>query len=248
MPSLRRAAVLALVAPLTLALAACGGSEEAVPSAEPVATVAPPSGQQWADVVAITPEGGWLAGNPDAPIKLVEYGSFTCPACAAFSVGGSQPLRDTYVNSGRVSYELRSVPIHGMVDLVITRLFECAPKEAVHSLAEQVWGNLSTVVDPISANAAGIEQAIALPEPQRYVAYAEQGQLLDFFAARGISTDQARQCLANAPAIKALAGRLQAQNQKDGVTGTPTFFLNGARIEGIAWPAIEPQLQAAGAR
>src|SRR5688500_2291328 len=121
-----------LAAPLALALAACGDSavEGGPPSAEPVAAVPPPAGTTWADTVEITPEGGWLAGNPDAPVKLVEYGSLTCPACAAFSTSGMQPLREEYINSGRVSYELRSVPLHGAVDLVLTRLLECSPKEA----------------------------------------------------------------------------------------------------------------------
>ena len=45
-----------------------------------------------------------------------------------------QQLRDDYVNSGRVSYELRSVPLHGTIDLVLSRLLECAPKEAAHPL------------------------------------------------------------------------------------------------------------------
>jgi len=235
---------------LPLALAACGDSaEEDALAGEPVAEVAAPAGQQWADVVAITPEGGWLAGNPDAPIKLVEYGSLTCPACAAFSNGGMAPLRDEYVNSGRVSYELRSVPLHGAVDLVLTRLLECSPKEAAHPLAEQVWANLDAVLGPVQANAAGIEQAMQLPENQRFVAYAQQAGLLEFFAARGISTEQATQCLSDFGAIQTLANRLQAQSEKDQITGTPTFFLNGSRLaDAITWSDVEPALQRAGAR
>ncbi len=31
----------------------------------------------------MTDSDGYLLGNPDAPIKLIEYASLTCPACAA---------------------------------------------------------------------------------------------------------------------------------------------------------------------
>jgi protein-disulfide isomerase len=253
MSSLRRLALALYAAPLSLGLAACGDTagEGALPVSEPIAAIAAPAGQQWADAVAITPEGGWLVGNPAAPIKLVEYGSLTCPGCAAFSEDAMQPLRDKYINSGRVSLELRSVPLHGAVDLLLTRLLECGPKEAAPLLAEQIWSNLDAVLDPIQANAAGIEQAMGLPENQRFVAYAEQGGLLEFFAARGMSADQARQCLADFPAMQALAERLDAQTTKDGVTGTPTFFVDGRLIElspGPTWPQVEPVLQNAGAR
>lgn len=248
MPRFRPVLLTAVAASLTLALAACSSNEEGPTSGEPIAKVAAPAGQQWTDTVAVTPEGGWLIGNPEAPIKVVEYGSLTCPACANFSQTGMQPLREEYINSGRVSLEFRSVPIHGAVDLVLTRLLECAPKEAAPLLAEQLWGNLNTVLTPIQANAAGLEQAMSLPENQRFVAYAQQGGLFDFFAARGISTEQAQQCLADFAAIQALAERMQAQAEKDGVNSTPTFFLNGSKLEETSWTDLEPLLQRAGAR
>ena len=248
MSSLRRLVLVFCAAPLALGLAACGSDDEGAATAEVVAPVAAPAGQQWNDVVAITPEGGWLAGNPEAPIRLVEYGSLTCPACANFSVTGMQQLRDDYVNSGRVSYELRSVPLHGTIDLVLTRLLECAPKEAAHPLAEQLWANNEPVLTQAQANAAGLEQAMSLPENQRFVAFADQSGLLDFFAARGMSRDQASACLADSAAIQSLANRLVAQNDKDQITGTPTFFINGARMNETDWDSVQAALQRAGAR
>lgn len=248
--SLRQASFLAFAAPLALALAACGGSETEgeLPVNEPIAAIAPPEGQHWFDVVEVTPEGGYLAGNPAAPIKLVEYGSHTCPACALFSVEGMEKLRDDYVASGRVSYEFRSVPIHGAVDLIISRIIQCVPKEAAVPLAEEVWNDLDAVLDPVQANAAAIQQAMSLPEDQRFVAYGEASGLLDWFASRGVSQDQGRQCLADAGAIEALADQMQEQSEEDNITGTPTFFINGSRIDGTRWASVEPILQNAGAR
>ena len=40
----------------------------------------------------------------------------------------------------------------------------------------------------------------------------------------------------------------EANSAKDKVQGTPTFFLNGNRVEGTSWDMVEPQLQRAGAR
>ena len=48
--------------------------------------------------------------------------------------------------------------------------------------------------------------------------------------------------------MEALVKNTEANSKKDEIQGTPTFFLNGQRIEGTTWDMIEPQLQRAGAR
>ncbi len=65
-------------APLALAivaLAACNKSDDgAAPKADTaVKAVPPPAGTSWTDHVEATPDGGVRMGNPNAPIKLVEY-------------------------------------------------------------------------------------------------------------------------------------------------------------------------------
>ena len=54
------------------------------------AGAAPPNNGDWSTVVAKTPEGGFLMGNPDAKVKLVEFGSLTCPHCADFDEQGGE--------------------------------------------------------------------------------------------------------------------------------------------------------------
>lgn len=239
-----------LVVPLALGLAACnsGSGDGTGASGDPVENVAPPAGATWSETAVRTPEGGWLVGNPDAPIKLLEYGSLTCPACALFSTEGSEKLHAEYVDSGRVSYEFRTVLIHGVVDLLISRVLECAPVEVAVPMADQVWGNLDAVTGPFQANQAALEQAISLPENQRFVAMAQVSQLDQFFAARGISTEQTQACLADSAAATALATKSQEQSTQDGVTGTPTFFINGTKIDSTRWAEVEGALQRAGAR
>ncbi|WP_228243459.1 thioredoxin domain-containing protein [Porphyrobacter sp. GA68] len=247
---LRRLAVPLFAASLALAVGACGSQDaEAtqIESAAPLATVPPPTGQTWAEVAAVTAEGGYLIGNPDAPIKLVEYASLTCPACAAFSQAAAQPLDEEYVNSGRVSFELRSFLIHGPLDLALTRLIECGQPAAVHPLANQVWANLDQILNQAQAAQPQLEAALQQPPQQRFVAFAQAAGLYDFFAARGIPETQARQCLADTAAIERLANNSQQYGQ-DGVNSTPTFFLNGQQLDGNQWPAVEAALQRAGAR
>ena len=237
-------------APLLLALAACGGAEtgDAALDGEVAAAVAPPAGATWSATAVRTAEGGWLVGNPEAPIKLVEYGSLTCPACALFSTEGSAKLHADYIDSGRVSYELRSVLIHGVVDLLITRMLECAPVASAVPLADQVWANLDTVSGGFQSNGPALEAAMTLPEGQRFVQLSQLGGLTGFFAARGISADQANVCMADSAAVEALAETTGAQAEADGVNSTPTFLLNGQKLDGTRWSDVEAALQSAGAR
>ncbi len=249
MTMFRRIAFAAFAAPLALGPSACNsGEEDTVAASEPIAPISAPEGTQWTDTTTVSDDGGYILGNPEAPIKLVEYGSLTCPACAAFSVEGAAKLEEDYVNSGRVSYEFRSVLIHGAADLVLTKLVTCGAKEAVHPLANQVWANLNPILDGIQANTAALEGAMGLPEEQRLPAYAEAGGLYEFFSARGLSRDQAESCLADFDAVQALAEQTEAAARRDEVERTPTFFLNGRQLEETRWEDVEPALQRAGAR
>ncbi|MCP9222773.1 DsbA family protein [Erythrobacter sp. LQ02-29] len=246
-----RSALAVMALPLALSLAACGdsaGEASAAAQSEPVAKVAAPAGAQWVDTVKTTPEGGWLVGNPDAPIKLVEYGSVLCPACAAFGVQGMEPLMNDYVNSGRVSYEFRSVLIHGTADLVVVALDACGPPEAVVPRAEAVWQNLPEVMEGLQGNAQAAEAAMQLPEDQRFVEYAARTGLLDYYAKLGLNRDQARQCLADAGKMRSMAEQMQEQAGKENVQRTPTFLVNGREVEASSWAQLEPLLQRAGAR
>lgn len=249
MTMFRRVTLATLAAPLALGLAACGSDAEgdAALNGEPVAEVPAPEGQEWAEVTQVTDYDGYQIGNPDAPIKMVEYGSLTCGACAYFTQTGFEPLRNEYINSGRVSFELRN-QVHNGIDLVLARLVRCSGPEAMVPLSEQVWLNLNEVLGGAQANGEALERAMTLPENERFVAAAEAAGLLDFFAARGLSRDQARTCLADVDSVKAISDRSDQQSKEFDVTGTPTFFINGKKIDSNGWEQIEPILQKAGAR
>lgn len=236
--------------PLALATAACGDkkADQAGTSAEPAATVAPPAGKAWTDVVVKTEEGGYRVGNPDAPIKLVEYASLSCSHCADFSKESSEKLRTDYIASGRISYELRHFMLNAF-DVPATLLATCGATEVAVPLSEQFWAwqpNLFTNLQ--AAGDAKIQQAAALPPAQRMQAIAQLAGMTDFFASRGISKDQAAACLADTAKADALAKQTETGTTKYQVTGTPMFFINDAPVGTADWATLEPKLQAAGAR
>ncbi|MBO9516579.1 MAG: thioredoxin domain-containing protein [Porphyrobacter sp.] len=247
MISIRQVSFAIVAASSALALAACGEkAEEGAPKGEPLAAIAAPAGTTWAETAAETPEGGFRIGNPEAPLKLVEYASHTCSHCAEFSQKGSGPL-DEYVNRGIVSYEIRNLIRDGL-DLTIAMLARCGTPETFHPLANQAWANFTPIMDHVQANAAAVQAAMQSPPAQRFQNIAETAGLLDFFAARGISRDQAMACLADTAKAQTLAEASQKQADELQISGTPTFFLNGKLIEGTTWEAIQPALQTAGAR
>lgn len=247
----RRFALALALAPLALGLAACGGKEEAGTAAlsgDRIAPIAAPAGKAWADVVTKTPEGGYRMGNPDAPIKLVEYASLTCSHCAEFAHEASAELRDTFVASGRVSYEMRNF-VRDAIDITAAQLTRCGTPESYFPLTEQVLANQAAMFQKVQAGGeAAYQAAMAQPDDKRGLAMAELAGLTEFFAARGISVDQARACLAKPGEAAALAEATSKQGEEFDITGTPTFLINGSKIEENSWKAIKAKLETLGAR
>ncbi len=235
------------LAPLAM-LAACDSADEATDGSvegDPVEAVAAPEGQSWSQIVAPTEQGGFLMGNPDAPIKFVEYGALSCSHCADFAKTAGEELRSEYVDSGRVSFELRLVPLSSM-DLPAALLVQCSAPEATIALADQFWENQGTFFQAAQqAGQGAFEQVNALPPEQRMVAMGELFGMTDFFASRGISRDQANACLADVDKAQSFVETAATYE----VTSTPTLEINGTRLTGApTWEELEPALQRAGAR
>ena len=247
--SLHRALLGILAAPLLIGLSACGEKSDAgaAPSGKSVAPVAAPAGKAWVDTIAETPDGVRM-GNPDAPIKLIEFASLTCPHCAEFAEASGTELREKFVNSGRVSYEFRNF-VRDPIDVTAAQLTHCGTPESFFALTDQAMAFQSTMfANWQKASEAQLKQIEALPADKRGLAVAQMAGLLDFFAARGISRDQAAACLADPAKAQELATRTEAQSKEFDITGTPTFVINGRKVEGATWPDIKTHLENAGAR
>jgi protein-disulfide isomerase len=232
----------------TLALSACGGAKDAAPTApaNSVAAVTAPQGQDWTQVVSRNADGGYVMGNPNASLKLVEYGSRTCPTCGAFGQTGMQPLENTYVKSGKVSYEFRDFMVHAP-DLGVAILGHCAGEAPFFPILEQMYLEQPQFLEKLES-ATPFQQSIQNQTPQQQaVAWVEHLGYIDFLKQRGVPETQARACLADPKLIKEVTDLSQGAMDK-GVTGTPTFFLNGQKLENqVTWNQIEQALKAAGA-
>jgi protein-disulfide isomerase len=234
---------------LTLSLSACNNAaQDGSVKGDTVAKTTAPAGKSWSDVVSKTEAGGYLIGNPDAGIKVVEFGSLTCHVCAQFSEEGGEELRDKFVNSGQVSFEMRNF-IRDQFDILAAQLTHCAAKESYWPLTEEFFKFQPTLfendkkVSP--AQRAAIEK---LSEADRGFAIADAFGIIEFFAQRGISRDQAKTCLANTAAMEKLAKNTGEYTKEYDISGTPTFLINGNKQDVTAWAQLKGRLQEAGAR
>ncbi|MEH3157430.1 MAG: thioredoxin domain-containing protein [Sphingomonas taxi] len=240
---------------LATALTACGGGNSSntttvdnVTAAAPVAGKAAPAGTNWVDTVTRTADGGWLMGNPDAPVKLVEYGSRTCHVCREFDEKAFTPLTQNYVASGKVSYEFRDYLRNG-ADISAALVGGCGGPGPFFTILNQMYADQPRVLDTLQKLPQPFYDELGkLPLGQQATKFAEAAGYLDFVKQRGIPEAKARQCLADT----AEATRLQKMNEKANqdypIPGTPTFLLNGKMLENtVSWEQVEAALKAAGA-
>ena len=64
------------------------------------------------NILPISPEDH-IRGNPDAPIKIVEYSDTECPFCKQFHVT-LEKIMDEYGASGQVAWVYRHLPLDGL--------------------------------------------------------------------------------------------------------------------------------------
>ncbi|MGB1209346.1 MAG: thioredoxin domain-containing protein, partial [Paracoccaceae bacterium] len=50
-----------------------------------------------------------ILGNPDAPIEVIEYASYTCPHCASFHANQFKQLKENYIDTGKIKFVYREV-------------------------------------------------------------------------------------------------------------------------------------------
>jgi Na+/H+ antiporter NhaA len=170
--------------------------------------------------IDVDPQRDHVRGPIDAPVTVVEYGDFECPYC-----GQAEPVvRELLRDFGDVRYVWRHLPlndVHPRTQLAAEATEAAADQGAFWEMHDLLLGN---------------QEAL---RPSDLIAYAEQlGLDIERF------TD----------ALRAHAGAARVAEDVDsadlsGVSGTPTFFVNGRRHYGaydIA--ALSAAVRAAGAR
>ena len=233
-----------------LALAGCGGGNAdngsaMTNNAAPIPQIAAPNNGDWAEIATMTDRGSYLLGNPNAPVKLVEYASITCPHCGEFAETATTPLRDRYVRSGQVSWEYRPYMIFP-TDPGIFLLLHCLGPQPFFRVAEQLYAEQSTWLARVQAlPQEQLQQLDALPPAQKAAALVRAAGLDQFFRQRGLPEARMNTCLADTAALDQLQQISTRGNNEDGVTGTPTFIVNGEKMQTSDWPDLEARLRAA---
>lgn len=204
--------------------------------------LAAPAKPDPAVTVVATAEGGHLVGRPGAPLKLVEYLSYTCPHCARFEVEAGDTIALTLVRSGKGSIEYRPL-MRNIIDVAATLLATCgAPAKFPGNHAALLRGQAKWLLPPSEAQ----QQRWKTGDfAARMRAIAADMYLYPLFEARGYSRVELDQCLAN----EKLANTIAAENRKAmaefKLQGTPSFLINGALQEGHDWASLRPALMAA---
>ena len=232
-----------------LASASCNAQNgndgsSAQPQSELPAVPRPADGD-WSKSVIPTPEGGFLMGDPKAKVRLVEFGSLTCPHCREFDETGVQPLIDKYVRTGQVGYEFRNYVRDGF-DLAATLIARCNGAQSFFPLTRAMFADQPKWVGKLQAvPPEQLERLQSLPSQQVPTEAAKLAGFQEWAAMRGVPAAKSAQCLTNQAEIDRLVQmNSDATTQYPNFSGTPNFVINGKLDEKIAgWPQLETALR-----
>jgi protein-disulfide isomerase len=232
-----------------VAVTGCNSQEGDAATNAPVSLtpIAAPKGGDWTEIVTQTPQGSFLMGNPNAKVKLIEYGSMTCPHCAEFDETGTEPLINTYVKSGQVSYEFRNF-VRDAFDLTATLVARCNGAQSFFPLTRALFEDQSKWIEKVQGTPPEqLEQLQNLPPNRQFLELAKVAGFQDWAAMRGVPVAKSTQCLTNENSVNQLVQMTaDATSQYPNFPGTPTFIINGELAERTGtWEALEPKLKAA---
>jgi len=181
---------------------ACPGTT-ATPSPILSPTVAQPS--PTAGIVQVSADDDPAIGPPDAPVLIVEFSDFQCSYCARFATETLGQILDAYGDQVRLVFR----------DFPLTSMHTHAQKAAEASQCAYEQGEYWEYHDLLFQN----QQALDVDSLK---GYAQQ---------LGLDTDAFNECLDSGQYSSEVQNDL-TQGQSYGVTGTPTFFINGHLLRG----------------
>ena len=243
---------LALASAVFIALGACNADESSAngtattASSADMTPVAAPNNGDWSTVVRQTPEGGFVMGNPDAKVKLVEFGSLTCPHCAEFEEQGGAALVDNYVKKGLVSFEFRNF-VRDPYDITAALISRCGGPASFFGLTRAFYANQKDWIGKIQTADPAQMQALESQPPQaQFKALADIAGFPAFAAMRGVPKAKTEACLADPAAATQLVSMNSDAVSNFNIQGTPTFVINGETVADVAdWKLLEPKIKEA---
>jgi len=147
-----------------------------------------------------------VKGDPNAPIIIIEFSDFQCPFCERFYTNTLPQIVSQYIDTGKAKLVFRDFPLSFHPNAQpAAEAAECADEQ----------GKFWEMHDKIFENQGSMSV-------ESYKLWAEE---------IGLNTEQFNSCLDS--------GKYASEVQKDfsdgaaaGVSGTPTFFINGEKLVG----------------
>jgi protein-disulfide isomerase len=150
-------------------------------------------------------------GNPNAPVTIVEYASMTCSHCANFHNKVLPVLKEKYIDTGKVRLVFREFPLDERAALA-SMMARCAGGDKALPLVSILFSKQD-------------EWATA---KQDFL-----DKLFRFGQQVGFTKQAFDQCRQNEKLIKDIIAVRDRGNTSFGVNSTPTFFVNGKKIDGV---------------
>ena len=163
-------------------------------------------------------------GSPDAKVKIVEYASFTCPHCASFHATTFKDLKKDYIDTGKVHFTLREVYFdrYGLWAALIAR---CGGEMKYFGIHDMLFDK--------QAEWAASEDPMQVVENLKTIG-----------RSAGLEDAAMDACLNDAPNAEALIKQFQTNFEADGVEGTPTLFINGAKHGNMNYEDLKAIIEA----
>jgi protein-disulfide isomerase len=161
-----------------------------------------------ADLMQPNPLGEMSLGDANAPITVIEYASMTCPHCAHFSETTFPELKKRYIDTGKVRFIFREFPLDrlALAGFVLAR---CAGPDKYFPVIETLFA-----------------------QQRDWVVQKPLQPLLAIFKQVGMSEQTFNSCLDNQQLAEGIDKVRSQAAEKFGVNSTPTFFVNGKRVNG----------------
>jgi protein-disulfide isomerase len=152
-------------------------------------------------------------GSPTAKVTVVEYASVACPICARVNQEVMPQFKAKYVDPGKVRYVYRPMMTgNPSVATAGHLLAQCAGKDKFFKVVDAIMRSQ----DQMGGEQTGYSNARPV--------------LLDIAKSVGLSEDQFTKCITDPKGIQAM-NDINEQAIKAGVDATPTFFVNGKKME-----------------
>lgn len=174
-----------------------------------MSVVSAANAQNLSDLMEPGPLGDMVKGDPEAPVTIIEYASMTCPHCASFHNIVYPELKEKYVDTGKAKFIFREFPLDARA-YAASMLARCADEEFYFPMIDVLFkqqANWSRAEDP-------------------------RGPLLQIAKLAGFTQESFEACLKNQELLDNVNAIRTKAAEEYGVTGTPSFFINGEKYNG----------------